>query len=98
MIYTEFVLSLEPSNSVVLSAVGATNTAESPLSVDSLFKQLNLVMGCDLPRFKKRLHQLKKISDNTKKSASLAQVAKQMQQSISIKQLKLKQKPTIVFP
>jgi ATP-dependent helicase HrpA len=98
LIYTEFVLSLEPSNSVVLSAVGATNTAESPLSVDSLFKQLNLVMRCDLMRFKKRLHQLKKISDNVKKSASLEQVAKQMQQSISIKQLKLKQKPTIVFP
>ena len=60
MIYTEFVLSLEPSNSVVLSAVVATNSAESPLSVDSLFKQLNLVMGCDRMRFKKRLHQLKK--------------------------------------
>ncbi len=96
MIYTEFVLSSEPSNSVNLPAT--TDIANKPLNVQALFNRLHQVMGCDRFRFKRRLQQLKKSSDDAKKQASLLKMAKQMQQSISIKQLKLKQKPTIVFP
>lgn len=55
-------------------------------------------MLSDMPRFKKRLHGLKKIANESKRQKLLIQIAGHIQKSIEIKALKLAQQPKIDFP
>ena len=68
------------------------------ISLDELFPLLDQVRLADKPRFRKRLHTLKKRSSKKSKQQQINQLAAQIEKSISHKTNKLKQTLNIVYP
>ncbi len=75
-----------------------SQVAKNKPSIDDLFKLLKRVKQCDISRFKKRLHGLKKISDLTKRDKALLTIHQSLVKSIESKQIKINARPKIVYP
>jgi len=82
-----------------LSAIEASSEAnESTPSLKSLFSLLKQVKNSDYVRLKKRLHGIQKLTDEIKRSKMLNVVALAINDSISAKQVKIKNCPQISYP
>ncbi len=80
------------------SSLPEKSIVAEPANVQSLFNLLSQVKGSDKPRLKKRLLNLKKITNQDKKSKTQLQVAQAITQSIENKQAKLNNVPKISYP
>lgn len=80
------------------SKLQSSPIAENIPSVKSLFNLLSQVKGADRSRLKKRLHGLKKITNDEKQIKVLKQVANAITDSIANKNLRLGKLPKVSYP
>lgn len=80
------------------SSLKQANNVEAVPSLNSLFSLLKQTKNSDHGLLKKRLHGVKKITNEVKKQRALQAIAKAIEESIEAKQVKLANLPEVNYP